>query len=108
LNLLATLGFVVFLYIGSEFASLGTCMRYTELDRAEVINQPKLAQSFPSLVPNDRHLAGQWLAEPVLNWYHTLGVAAAILAITNLMGAACHFDKRTNSVPQKPESENAD
>ena len=105
LNLLATLGFLVMLYIGSYLAPLGTCSRYTELDRAEVINRDKLALSFPSLLPNDRHSAGEWLAEPVLNWYKNLGVVAAILATINLMGAACLLDHRAKSVPDNPELE---
>ena len=60
LNLIAALLVIPAMWLVAEMYTLRVSSAYTELDRAQVIDQQKLAQSFPGIVPNDRRKFAVW------------------------------------------------
>jgi hypothetical protein len=85
--LLNVLGLAVFGWLRFQTTVLGplaVSARYTELDRAQVIDAQRLAQTFPNLAGNSRHLVPEWLTSPVVGTGQSLTLYALILAALNL------------------------
>ncbi len=79
---------IVFGWLGIHTMTLGpveATALYTELDRAGVIDQQRLAQTFPNLAVNDRYLVPRWLIDPMVSTDKTLALCGLILVSFNLM-----------------------
>jgi hypothetical protein len=83
-NAVAMLAFVVGLGYAYVLWPLGGPVRITELDRAGVINEAKLRESFPDLAVNLRHDLGMCVAEieregaQFVVW---MGIGAAVINV---------------------------
>ncbi len=71
-------------------------MRYTSLDRAQVINQGKLAAFDPSLAANDRSSVPLWMAEDTrrAQWRNALIIGCLSLVNTTIIGILVVFGRR--------------
>jgi hypothetical protein len=79
-----------------RFDSRGVA-QITELDRAGVINQARLTESFPALATNSRYSVGHWITDPA--HIHVLRISAvtAILVTSNIILLALYALNLRNS-----------
>ena len=64
---------------------VGASARVTALDRAGVINEAKLRQSYPNLAENLRYKLGEWIAENELQTAFLVTKTGAIAVAVNLL-----------------------
>ena len=95
LNLLAAALVIPAMRMVSEMYTLGVSLAYTELDRAQVIDQEKLAESFPCLLPNDRHnfAAGAIRNEPFLLY---MGIPCMIGFVLNAFLIGIFMERKSS------------
>ncbi|MBN2446410.1 MAG: hypothetical protein JXO22_06785 [Phycisphaerae bacterium] len=86
--ILNALGLLVFGWLRLDttiLAPIAVSARYTELDRAQVIDEKRLAEAFPDLASNSRHLVPKWVTEPVVGTGQSLALYGLMLAGFNLV-----------------------
>ena len=98
--LLAFLG----LWVEATFlAPMDASMRVTDLDRAEVINEAKLRESFPHLAKNTRRDLGRWIARAGLdNASLSSGLGAVFAFICFVTSSAGLLGRRRDPVEEEP------
>lgn len=84
LNSVALVGFAVALFGQPRITALKVCMRYTELDRAGVINNDALQKTYPDLAVNPRGLVARYIGGPALRAQQVNALLGLSLAIVNL------------------------
>ena len=87
INIVATFVFIG-LIVATPLTEVGLAARYTELDRADVINNEALAafdkERDTDLASNARYLVPRWIASDALSQSRLNAVAGVTLALLNL------------------------
>ena len=86
LNLIAVVACGWFWLHTTMLGSISVAGRYVALDRAGVINEERLAETFPNLAANPRYLVPRWMTEPVVGSAQALGWCGFVVALLNLSG----------------------
>ena len=84
LNLLCLIGLGIFLVYNNYVISLDAPLKVTALDRAGVINEDQLRDSFPELAGDVRRELGLWITEKQRSATDVVVLIAAAVAIINL------------------------
>lgn len=96
-NVLGLLVFGWLLVYWMVLAPVHVAQRFTELDRAQVIDQKRLAEAFPSLASSSRYLVPKWMTEPVVGTGQSLALYGLILAGLNVVTVLILSRKLTGS-----------
>ncbi|MCE9553695.1 MAG: hypothetical protein K8T91_10035 [Planctomycetes bacterium] len=94
INALAVVIAAFLFFYAPQYSDLRLRLAYIELDRAQVINQEKLAVFAPSLKEDDRNRVPLWMAESVITAekrnakllviFSTLNVILLVIAIVTM------------------------
>ncbi len=108
LNLLAAALVFPAIWGSSLLVGLRLKSNYTELDRAQVIDQKKLGefddQRNLDLQPNDRHKVPMWMLEPVI-YYILVGIPCTLAFLLNALLLGIFWKQKTKMVQDSAEQE---
>jgi hypothetical protein len=96
INAVCLLSAVYLILVEPFLSDVELRMRYTSLDRAQAINQDKLADFDSSLAANDRNNVPRWMAAHTkrAQWRNALMIGCLSLVNTIITGILVGFDWR--------------
>jgi hypothetical protein len=99
-NAAGVVGFSALWFYASSLAPLGSMSRITELDRAGVIDEQKLAAFRPTLVNNLRHDLPAWIAEKERTTSKLAAICGLLVCSANLGVIYCFRSARGRHDPE--------
>lgn len=85
-NMVGVLGFGWMSLYAIWISPVSVAMNYTQLDRAGVIDEKRLAETYPYLATNPRCLVPRWIVEPIMKPAQSLGKWGLALCVVNVIG----------------------